>query len=98
MIKYSLRLDSYSEGSWGKDWTIFYWAWGIAWSPFVGSFVARVSSGWTVRPFIVGVLIIPPLISCFWIAIFGGSVLYFDLKKGTDIAGAVNNDVTVALF
>lgn len=97
-IEYSLRLDPYGEGSWVKDWTIFYWAWGIAWSPFVGSFVARVSSGRTVRQFIVGVLIIPPLISCFWIAVFGGSALYFDLKKGTDIAGAVNNDVTVALF
>ncbi|WP_339195700.1 BCCT family transporter [Solibacillus sp. FSL R5-0449] len=97
-VQYSLRLQPYAGGTWVKDWTIFYWAWAIAWSPFVGSFVARVSRGRTIREFIVGVLIIPPVISCFWIAVFGGSALYFDLNKGTTIAEAVNTDLTVALF
>ncbi|MFS0875937.1 BCCT family transporter [Solibacillus isronensis] len=97
-VQYSLRLQPYAGGTWVKDWTIFYWAWAIAWSPFVGSFVARVSKGRTIREFIVGVLIIPPLISCFWIAVFGGSALYFDLNKGTAIAEAVDTDLTVALF
>ncbi len=97
-VQYSLRLQPYAGGTWVKDWTIFYWAWAIAWSPFVGAFIARVSRGRTIREFIVGVLVIPPLISCFWIAVFGGSALYLDLNKGTDIAGAVNVDVTVALF
>lgn len=97
-IEYSLRLQPYAGGTWVKDWTIFYWAWAIAWSPFVGSFVARVSKGRTIREFIVGVLIMPPLVSCFWIATFGGTAIYFDLNKGTDIAGAVNTDLTVALF
>lgn len=97
-VEYSLRLQPYVGGTWVKDWTIFYWAWAIAWSPFVGSFVARVSRGRTIREFIVGVLIIPPLISCLWIAVFGGSALYFDLNKGTSIAEAVNTDLTVALF
>ena len=97
-VQYSLRLQPYAGGTWVKDWTIFYWAWAIAWSPFVGSFVARVSRGRTIREFIVGVLVIPPVISCFWIAVFGGSALYFDLNKGTSIAEAVNTDLTVALF
>ncbi len=97
-IEYSLRLQPYVDGTWVKDWTIFYWAWAIAWSPFVGAFVARVSKGRTIREFIVGVLIIPPLISCFWIATFGGSAIYFDLNAGTNIAEAVNTDLTVALF
>ncbi|MFY0743862.1 BCCT family transporter [Solibacillus silvestris] len=97
-VQYSLRLQPYAGGTWVKDWTIFYWAWAIAWSPFVGSFVARVSKGRTIREFIVGVLIIPPVISCFWIAVFGGSALYFDLNKGTTIAEAVDTDLTVALF
>ena len=44
-VQYSLRLQPYAGGTWVKDWTIFYWAWAIAWSPFVGSFVARVSRG-----------------------------------------------------
>ena len=97
-IEYSLRLQPYVGGTWVKDWTIFYWAWAIAWSPFVGSFVARVSKGRTIRDFIVGVLSMPPLVSCVWSATFGGTAIYFDLNKGTDIAGAVNTDLTVALF
>ncbi|REJ05381.1 BCCT family transporter [Halobacillus trueperi] len=97
-VGYSLRLTPYEGGSWLRDWTIFYWAWVIAWSPFVGAFVARVSRGRTIREFIFGVLVVPPLIACLWIAVFGGTALNSDLNNGTKIAEAVNNDVTVALF
>ncbi|SFK37214.1 choline/carnitine/betaine transport [Halobacillus dabanensis] len=97
-VGYSLRLTPYQGGSWLREWTIFYWAWVIAWSPFVGAFVARVSRGRTIREFIFGVLIVPPLIACLWIAVFGGTALNSDLNNGTQIAEAVNNDVTVALF
>ncbi|WP_067727196.1 BCCT family transporter [Oceanobacillus damuensis] len=97
-IHYSLRLTPYEGGSWVQDWTIFYWAWAIAWSPFVGAFVARVSRGRTIRQFVFGVLIVPPAIACLWIATFGGTALHSDLINGTQIAEAVNEDVTVALF
>ncbi|RKQ35504.1 BCCT family transporter [Oceanobacillus halophilus] len=97
-LQYSLRLTPYSGENWVQDWTIFYWAWGIAWSPFVGAFVARVSRGRTIREFVFGVLVVPPAIACLWIATFGGTALYSDLFNGTQIADAVNNDVTVALF
>lgn len=97
-IQYSLRLQPYEGGSWVKEWTIFYWAWAIAWSPFVGAFVARVSRGRTIREFIMGVLVIPPAIACVWIAVFGGTALYYDLNKGTGIAEAVDADLTSALF
>jgi glycine betaine transporter len=97
-IRYSLRLTPYQGGSWVQDWTIFYWAWAIAWSPFVGAFVARVSRGRTIREFIIGVLVIPPMIALLWIAVFGGTALHFDLFGGTSIAEAVNQDVTKALF
>ncbi|MGP4062705.1 BCCT family transporter [Halobacillus sp. H74] len=97
-VGYSLRLTPYEGGSWLREWTIFYWAWVIAWSPFVGAFVARVSRGRTIREFIFGVLVVPPLIACLWIATFGGTALNSDLNNGTSIAEAVNNDVTVALF
>jgi len=97
-IRYSLRLQPYQGGTWVRDWTIFYWAWTIAWSPFVGAFVARVSKGRTIREFIAGVMIIPPIFACMWIATLGGTALYNDLNKGTDIAGAVNNDITSAIF
>ncbi len=97
-VQYSLRLQPYSEGTWVGEWTIFYWAWAIAWSPYVGAFIARVSKGRTIREFIVGVIVIPPLISCLWIAAFGGTALWFDLHENTGIAAAVNEDVSVALF
>ncbi|MEQ6375996.1 BCCT family transporter [Bacillaceae bacterium S4-13-58] len=97
-IEFSFRLNPYTGGTWVRDWTIFYWAWAIAWSPFVGSFVARVSKGRTIREFVLGVLIIPPLIAIIWISVFGGSALQLDLFEGTQIAQAVNEDVTNALF
>ncbi|UJL45867.1 BCCT family transporter [Virgibacillus sp. NKC19-16] len=97
-IQYSLRLTPYAGGEWVYDWTIFYWAWAIAWSPFVGAFVARVSRGRTIREFVAGVMVVPPAIACVWIAVFGGTALYSDLNNGTQIAEAVNEDVTVALF
>jgi glycine betaine transporter len=97
-INWSLRLTPYKGGTWVRDWTIFYWAWAIAWSPFVGAFIARVSRGRTIREFVVGVLIIPPLIALLWTAVFGGTALHFDLFQGTSIAEAVNSDVTSALF
>src|SRR5699024_6787138 len=77
----------------GIPMTIFYWAWAIAWSPFVGAFVARVSRGRTIREFVTGVMVVPPAIACVWIAVFGGTALYSDLNNGTQIAEAVNADV-----
>ncbi|MUK89965.1 BCCT family transporter [Ornithinibacillus sp. L9] len=97
-VEYSLRLTPYQGGTWVRDWTIFYWAWAIAWSPFVGAFVARVSRGRTIREFVFGVLIVPPVLACLWIAAFGGTALNSDLTNGTAIAEAVNADIAVALF
>lgn len=97
-IEYSLRLTPYRGGNWVRDWTIFYWAWAIAWSPFVGAFVARVSRGRSIREFIFGVLIVPPLIACVWIAVFGGMALHEDLYNAAGIAAVVDRDVALALF
>ena len=97
-IQYSLRLQPYQGGTWVRDWTIFYWAWTIAWSPFVGAFVARVSKGRTIREFISGVMVIPPIFACMWIATLGGTALNSDLNNGTKIADAVEADVTSAIF
>lgn len=94
----SLQLEPYSGGTWVKQWPIFFWAWTIAWSPFVGMFIARISKGRTIRQLIIGVMVVPPFIGIIWIAIFGGAAIHMDLFQGTDIAGAVQNDVTSALF
>ncbi|WP_088009272.1 BCCT family transporter [Indiicoccus explosivorum] len=97
-IQYSLRLTPYQGGTWVRDWTVFYWAWAIAWSPFVGAFVARVSRGRTIREFVFGVLIVPPAIACLWIAVFGGTAIWYDLNFSAGIAEAVDADLTAALF
>lgn len=97
-VQYSLRLDPYTgDNSWIQQWTVFYWAWVISWSPFIGGFVARVSRGRTIREFVVGVLLVPPLISFSWIAGFGGTAIQLALG-GDGIANVVDKDYTVALF
>jgi len=73
--------------AWLQSWTIFYWAWWLSWTPFVGMFIARISRGRTIRQFVTGVLLVPSLVSLVWFCIFGGAAI--DLQKhGTDIAGA----------
>jgi BCCT family betaine/carnitine transporter len=77
-------------------WTTFYWAWWIAWSPFVGMFIARVSFGRTVREFIVWVLIIPTLIGILWMSTFGGTALEQLLNEG--YRGVADAAPELALF
>lgn len=83
-----LRLSPFNEerASWTQGWTIFYWAWWISWSPFVGMFIARVSKGRTVREFVIAVLVVPTLVCTFWFAVFGGTGIYLDLLQGVDVA------------
>lgn len=79
-IRDSLLLIGYGDNGWVFNWRVFYWAWWIAWAPFVGMFIARISRGRTVREFIGGVLLVPSIVSIIWCAIFGsmGMSLYFD--------------------
>lgn len=67
----SLLISGYGDNSWALGWRVFYWAWWIAWAPFVGLFVARISKGRTIREFILGVLLVPCLLSIVWFGIFG---------------------------
>lgn len=97
-VGYSLRMQPYSGDTWVQEWTVFYWAWVIAWSPFIGSFVARVSKGRTIREYVLGILIIPPMLSFIWIGALGGTAIYSDLFNGTDIGAIVLEDDTAALF
>ncbi|GAA3907428.1 BCCT family transporter [Halomonas cibimaris] len=98
-ISMSLRIAPYEDSNWGNDWTVFYWAWVIAWSPFVGTFVARVSRGRTIKEYVFGVLLVPPLLACLWIGVFGGAALHMELG-GADVglAQATQDNITVALF
>ncbi|GAA4943703.1 BCCT family transporter [Streptomonospora halophila] len=72
---------------WLGTWTVFYWAWWISWTPFVGMFIARISRGRTIRQFITGVLLVPSTVSVVWFSIFGGASI--DLQRdGADVFGA----------
>jgi len=79
-VSMSLRIAPLNEEnrSWINSWTIFYWAWWIAWSPFVGIFIARVSKGRTIREFVTYVLLAPSLISFIWFSTFGGSAMLLE--------------------
>jgi choline/carnitine/betaine transport len=72
---------------WLSGWTVFYWAWWLSWTPFVGMFIARISRGRTIRQFVTGVLLVPSLVSLVWFAIFGGAGIKAQ-QDGTDLAGA----------
>ena len=72
---------------WLSGWTVFYWAWWMSWTPFVGMFIARISRGRTIRQFVTGVLLVPSLVSLVWFAIFGGAAIRMQ-QNGTDLAGA----------
>jgi len=86
------------EADWQGSWTVFYWAWWIAWSPFVGMFIARISRGRTVREFILGVLLVPAVLTFLWVTVFGGSALYQAMFQDTGIVEAVNADVSTAIY
>ncbi|MFB6117230.1 BCCT family transporter [Halosegnis sp.] len=92
-------LGGYTVKGWMGSWTVFYWGWWIAWSPFVGMFIARISKGRTVREFVLGVLFLPALFSFLWLSTFGGSALWVELQGGGGIASAViNQGQTIAMF
>ncbi|MGH3838512.1 MAG: BCCT family transporter, partial [Pseudonocardiaceae bacterium] len=75
-----------ATNTWLSSWTIFYWAWWISWTPFVGMFIARISRGRTIRQFVVGVIAVPSVVSLLWFAIFGGAAISAQ-RSGTDIVG-----------
>lgn len=78
--------EAYSGTDWQAAWTIFYWAWWVSWSPFVGVFIARISRGRTIREFTLGVLLIPMTILFFWFTTFGGVAIHMELAAALDPA------------
>jgi choline/glycine/proline betaine transport protein len=90
--------ESFTGGNWQNAWTIFYWGWWIAWSPFVGMFIARISKGRTIREFILGVLLVPSIVTFFWISAFGSTAIHKTILGDNTIANAVNDNIATALF
>lgn len=95
---YATWTQTYEDGDFMSTWTVFYWAWWISWSPYVGMFIARISRGRTIKEFILGVLIAPTLVTFLWMSGFGGSALYLETGGIAAIAEAVEADQTTSLF
>jgi choline/carnitine/betaine transport len=91
-------FDAEVASPWLSAWTIFYWAWWISWTPFVGMFIARISKGRTIREFVVYVILAPSLVSFVWFSILGGSALDLQLNQGKDMGAVADAGLEGALF
>ncbi|MCC5927381.1 MAG: BCCT family transporter [Bacteroidetes bacterium] len=96
--EYATWMQNFEDGSFMSDWTVFYWAWWISWSPYVGMFIARISRGRTVKEFVLGVLLAPTLVTFLWMSGFGGTALFLETGAFAEIASAVEADQTTSLF
>ncbi|HOK62415.1 MAG TPA: BCCT family transporter [Soehngenia sp.] len=97
-ISDSLHIEAMGDNSWTNAWTIFYWAWWIAWAPFVGTFIARISKGRTIREFIGGVMLAPALVSLIWFAAFGSMGMNLLDKIGLEGLTLAASNPSTALF
>ncbi len=99
LIPMSFRMNAFNQDTaFLGTWTLFLFATWIAWAPYVGVFVARVSRGRTIREFIVGVLVAPSLANFLWFAVFGGAAIDLDQSLGGTISAAAQSDPAVGLF
>ncbi|OLU33253.1 choline transporter [Pseudomonas sp. PA15(2017)] len=99
IVSKTFNLYAYEPTDWIGGWTLFYWGWWLSWSPFVGLFIARISRGRTIRQFISGVLVVPAGFTLLWMTVFGDTAIHMILVDGiTDLAEAVNQDSSLALF
>jgi choline/glycine/proline betaine transport protein len=95
----TFTLYAYEPNDWIASWTLFYWAWWISWSPFVGMFIARISRGRTIREFVLGVLFVPTGFTLVWMTIFGNTALWLQLSGVTTaVSETVSASVPLALF
>ena len=99
LVDMTFRIYAYEPNEWIGNWTLFYWAWWISWSPFVGMFIARISRGRTIREFILGVLLVPSGFTFLWLTIFGNSGLWLEMyEAGAGLATAVQTNMPTAIF
>lgn len=99
LVLRTFNTYAYEPTPWIDAWTLFYWAWWISWSPFVGMFIARISRGRTVREFVLAVLFIPSGFTFFWMTVFGNTAIFIDTTIANgDLGRAIADDVSVGLF
>ncbi|MCS3924177.1 BCCT family transporter [Methanosalsum natronophilum] len=98
IVYLTFQTDAFIGLDWQKSWTMFYWGWWISWSPFVGMFIARISKGRTIREFVLGVLLVPTLITFLWIVVFGNTAIHMELFGDGGIIEAVQESVPTSLY
>ncbi|CAO4146648.1 Glycine betaine/proline betaine transporter BetS [Methylorubrum aminovorans] len=98
VVERTLQTYAYRPNDWLGSWTLFYWGWWIAWSPFVGMFIARISRGRTIREFVSGVLLVPVLFTFFWMTVFGNTAIEMDRSGAVALTQIVKDNMPVALF
>jgi glycine betaine transporter len=99
LVPMSFNSGAFSDGEFVSGWTVFYWAWWISWAPFVGTFIARISRGRTIREFVFGVILAPSVVSFIWFAILGGSALNLQLTGAVgNLAETAADNQPAALF
>lgn len=94
----SLNSESQADRSWAQQWTFFFWAWWISWAPFVGPFIARISRGRTIRELVLGVVLVPSVLSFVWFSIFGGTALQREFSGVVDVSTVAGQSKAVATF
>ncbi|WP_241242452.1 choline BCCT transporter BetT [Thalassotalea sp. G2M2-11] len=99
IVSNTFNLFAYEKKDWIGGWTIFYWGWWLAWAPFVGLFIARISKGRTISEFVFGVLVVPTAFTLLWMTIFGNAAIYQAVELGIDNLGTmINANSAVGLF
>jgi len=97
-ISLSTNVNAYSDSDWQNAWTLFYYCWWFAWSPFVGLFIARISYGRTIKEFILGVVFLPSLLVFIWLSVFGNAAIHQEFTTAGSLANAINEDISASLF
>ena len=99
IVERTFSLQAYENSDWIGSWTLFIFAWTIAWAPFVGLFIAKISRGRTIREFVLGVMLVPTFFTFFWFAVFGDTALHMIMVDGyTSLISDVQNNQAIALF
>ena len=99
IVDKTFNLYAYESNNWIGGWTLFYWAYWLSWSPFVGMFIARISRGRTIREFICGVLFVPSLLTFIWMTVFGNTAIDAVMHRGAmELTVIVQDDTSLTLF
>ncbi|MFI5806893.1 BCCT family transporter [Streptomyces sp. NPDC051561] len=98
LLPMATRTGAFVDRDWLGAWTIFYWAWWLSWAPFVGTFIARISRGRTIREFLIGVLLVPSGATVVWFCVMGGSAIRLDQTNVADLASSVEDGAEASLF